>query len=614
VFYVSKDTGGYQTMSFKKTLIFFIILLLLGGYYYIFEIRIAEKKQAAEEAEKRLFQFQEDDIQEIIVKRSDQEIGLKKQDDVWKMVQPVAASADIQNVKDLITTFVDAERDKMIVEKSSDDQEFGLDNPELVVTAKIQESDTDFQLSIGKETPTASGFYARVGAAPAVITINTSVKTSLDKTMYDLRDKTILDFDPAQVKQTIFTIKNPDSGTTQEIRLEQADDLWKIVSPKEFKADTTKMVSLLSKVKSSRIKEFIEEDPENLAQYKLDQPDTTLSLVVGDDNTRKILLLGKTDEAKDGIYAKYEAAKNVFFVPTDLVKQFPKNVNDLRDKTLLTFNNEDVQKIELISRDETVVLEHSFSDQAEEKSEGEWKIIQPGEFKADDLKVQNLLSDARGIHVEQFVTDEPIALNLYGLESPQITLNLWEKDQEKPQQLLLGNADVENTGVYAKLGDQDSLVLVKTDALEQLKKTAFDLRYKRILSFTQNQIKKIQIKYPETIILLEKDGDVWKAKEPEKKELLPYKVNNLIYDLGDLEFKEEILTPEEDLSVYGLHEPQVEVTLWEENDREVFTLLAGKQQENADVLYVKIMAENTVYAIDSSFLDEFPKDLKDLTE
>lgn len=193
-------------------------------------------------------------------------------------------------------------------------------------------------------------------------------------------------------------------------------------------------------------------------------------------------------------------------------------------------------------------------------------------------------------------------------------MSLWKKDQENPQQLLLGNADVENTGVYAKLGDQDSLVLVKSEALEQLKKITFDLRDKKILSFVRDKVRKIQVNYAETTLLLEKDNDIWKAKEPEKKELLPYKVNNLIYDLGDLEFKEEILTPEEDLHVYGLHELQVEVTLWEEKDREVFTLLVGKQQEDADVLYVKIATENTVYAIDSSFLDEFPKDLKDLAE
>ena len=74
-------------------------------------------------------------------------------------------------------------------------------------------------------------------------------------------------------------------------------------------------------------------------------------------------MLGNTNETKDGIYAKHEAAENVFFMPMDLVEQFPKSVNGLRDKTLLAFNNEDIQKIELISRDETVVLEHSLSDQ-----------------------------------------------------------------------------------------------------------------------------------------------------------------------------------------------------------------------------------------------------------
>lgn len=602
-------------MSFKKTLIFFIILLLLGGYYYIVEVRMAEKKQATEEAKKKLFQIQEDEIQELALKRADQEIILKKQDDAWKMVQPVAASADVQNVKTLLTTFIEAERDKTITEKSTDDQEFGLDNPELMITARIQENDAGFQLSIGKETPTASGYYARIGDTPAVITIRTSVRNSLDKTMYDLRDKTILDFEPDQVKQVIFTIKNPDTGITQEIKLEQSDDLWKIVAPKEFNADTTRMGTLLSRVKSSKIKEFIEEEPENLAQYGLDRPGTTLSLVVGDDNTQKTLLLGKTDAAKDGIYAKHEAAQNVFFVPTELVEQFPKKVNDLRDKTLLAFNNDDIQKIELVSADETVVLERSSSEQeGEGEIKEEWKIVQPGEFKADDSKVRTLLSNARDTEVEQFVTDGPTDLSLYGLESPQITLSLWEKAQESPQQLLLGNADIENTGVYAKRGDQDFLVLVKSEALEQLKKTAFDLRDRKLFSFTPDQVKKIQVKYPELTLLLGKDNDVWKAQEPEQKELLPYKVNNLMYDLEELEFKEELLTPEEDLSVYGLHEPQVEVTFWEEADREVFTLLIGKQQEEKDVLYVKIATENPVYTIEPSFLDELPKKLQDLAE
>ncbi len=602
-------------MSVKKTLIFLIILLLLGGYYYIFEVRIAEKKQATEEAEKKLFQIKADEIQEIIVKRADQEITLKKQDDGWKMIQPVTALADDENVKSLITGFADAERDQMITEKSSEDQEFGLDEPDLVVTVKTQEAGPNFQFSIGDKIPTASGYYARVGDTSAVITVSTSVKTSLDKTMYDLRDKTILDFEPAQLKQAVFTIRDSDTGDGQEIKLEQTEDLWKIIFPKEFKADNTKMGALLSKVKSSRIKDFIEEEPEDLAQYGLDQPSTTLSLVVGDDNTQKTLLLGNIDETKDGIYAKHEGAKNVFFVPTDLIEQFPKNPNDLRDRTLLSFNSDDIQKIELASADETVVLERSLLKQtSSDENKEEWKITQPGEFKADDSKIQALLSDVKDIKIEQFVTDKPDDLSLYGLEPPQIALSIWEKDQERSQRLLLGNSDAENTGIYAKLGEQDSLVLVKSGVFDQLKKTSFDLRYRKILSFTPEQVKKIQVKYAETPLLLEKDGDIWKSKEPEKKELLTYKVNNLMYDLEDLEFKEEILTPEADLGIYGLHDPKIELTLLEEKDKEIFTLLVGKQQEGKDVLYVKFATANTVYAIDAAFLDELPKEMKELAE
>ena len=51
------------------------------------------------------------------------------------------------------------------------------------------------QISIGSETPTASGYYARVDDQPQVIAISSLVKTGLDKSLYDLRDKTILDFE-----------------------------------------------------------------------------------------------------------------------------------------------------------------------------------------------------------------------------------------------------------------------------------------------------------------------------------------------------------------------------------------------------------------------------------
>lgn len=609
-------------MSFKKTLIFLVILLLLGGYYYIVEVRMAEKKQTAEEAGKRLFQFSEDAIEQITLTRTDEAITLHKQEDVWTLLVPVADSVDEPTVNSMLSGLADAERAQTITEKSSNDEEFGLDAPELIVTVTVreEEQEQEYTLSLGSKTPTSSDYYARVGETPAVITVSSSLKTNLDKTLYDVRDKTILDLIPEQVKHAEFSITQAETGLSETIRLSQTNETWEITSPKVFKADTTKMNTLLSSMTAAKIAEFVEETPQDLAQYGLDQPGRRLSLVVGDDDTQKILLLGRQDDENNGVYAKHAVAENVFLVPAHLLENFPNSVNDLRDRALLSYNNEDVQQIELVSADERLVLElqqpaeEGEEAEAVETTEPSWRIVQPAAYEANSTKVSSWLWDAREIAVEQFVSDGPVDLSLYGLDPPQLSLSIWTTGQEQPQQLLLGNADAEQTGVYAKLAGQDSIMLVTSEALEQVKKTAFDLRKRNILAFTQDSVEKMQFTYSDdTTLVLEKRGDAWKAKEPEKADLTTYKISNILYDLETLEFIEEITESEADLSAYGLEPANVEVTLWEKGQEQGITLLIGTHQEQG-TLYAKPAAGEIVYGIEPAFLDELPRAIADLSE
>lgn len=599
-------------MSFKKTILFVIILAVLGGYYYFFEVRRTEQKQAAEQAEKKLFQFKADDVQDITLKRTDEEIILKKQDNAWKLTQPVNVLADKTAINRLITGLVNAERGRTIAEKAENDQDFGFDKPELVLTATVQGVEKPMHITIGSQTPTQSGYYARIGDAPAVLTISTSMKADLAQTLYALRDKTILDVDPAAIKQAVFSLTDATTGAVSTFTLTQTDNQWKITAPKEFKADAAKMASLLSAVKSASIKEFIAETPQDLSQYGLDKPATVLTLVVGEDNAQKTLLIGKTDEAKGGIYAKHQAADNVFLIPTTATAEFPKSLNDLREKTLLSYTTADVQKIELVSATETLTIE--ATPPATEGAATSWKITQPQPFSAATQKITNWLMDINSLKVEQFITDEPTDLKLYGLEPPQLHLSLWLKNQAQPQQLLIGNADAEKTGVYAKLGDQSSVVLLKAETFTQLNKTAFEMRDRDILALDTAAVEKVQLKYAATTLLLEKSGDTWKAKEPEKKNLLTYKVNNILYDLDALEFLEDIAAPDANLSVYGLTPPEVEITVWSKGQKDSLTVLVGAAVEGKTQRYVKLATGATVYAIAPTFLDELPKDLGALTE
>ena len=250
----------------------------------------------------------------------------------------------------------------------------------------------------------------------------------------------------------------------------------------------------------------------------------------------------------------------------------------------------------------------------ERESEEEWQITQPETLKADDAKIRQLLSDAGFVIVQQFVSDAPEDLAQYGLDAPSLKIRLWEQEHDVPHELLFGSVDQEQTGLYAKIGDQDTVVLVNAEALEQLRKTAFELCDKKILAFDLTQVEKIQLTYPEQNLTLKKDGDEWKATEPEDKRLAFFKVNNLLHDLAELEFAREIAESAADPDQYGLAEPEITLTIWDGADHELLTLLIGQAVVAQDLRYVKLASDAVVYGIDPQFLQDLPENLADLEE
>ena len=583
-------------MSFKKTLIFLAILLALGGYYYVVEVKMAAKKQEAETVNKRLFSVKKDEITTLTLKRADGEIVLKKGETGWQMEQPVAAAADGAEVDRLLTAFADAQRDKTIADKAENLEEFGLNAPEFVITA-TNAANASFSVSLGKETPTASGFYAKVGDKPDIVSIDNLTQANLSKTAYDLRDKTIFAFDPAQIKKAAFTLPANAAAPAATVELTQENAVWSITAPQPFTADTEKVNAILSQIKSAKIKEFVTETPTNLAEYGLDAPQKSLALTIGEEPTPQTLLIGKRNDENGGVYAQHAATGNVFLIPSTIDDEFPKALNDLRDKALVRFENADIQKIEIRTLAETVTLQREAGDT--------WKIVAPAEFPANTDRVNVLLNDAKNAKSLEFV-DAAADQTWFGFDRPNVMVSFWKTGEDNPLQLIVGNPNVENTGFYVKTGDGVSLTA--PIILAQLKQSAFELRNRAIAPFKADDIALLEIKYPETAIMIEKDGDAWKAGG---KTLQTFEVNNLLYDLAALEFAEEPITSAADLASYGLNAPAATVTLRNAKNEELAAFQFGKQ---ADKLFVKTAAADAVYPIDAAFWDELPKQAADLAE
>lgn len=582
-------------MSFKKTLIFLVILLALGGYYYVVEVKMAAKKQAAETADKRLFAVQKDEITTLTLKRADGEITLKKGEKGWQMEQPVSAATDGAEVDRLLTAFVDAQRDKTIAENAEKLDEFGLNAPSLTIAA-TNAANASFSVALGKETPTASGFYAKVGDKPQVVSIDNLTQANLNKTAFDLRDKTVLAFDPAQVKKAAFTLPASDAAPAMTVELTQDNSSWSIAAPQPLRADTEKVNAILSQMKSTKVKEFVSETPTNLAEYGLDAPQKSLALTIGEDPAPQILLIGKRNDEKGGVYAQHTATGNVFLIPSTVDDEFPKALSDLRDKALVRFENNDIQKIEIKTLAETVILQ---------RESDAWKIVAPAEFPANADRVNVLLNDAKNAKATEFV-DAAAGQLSFGFDRPNVMLSFWKNGEENPIQLIVGNPNVENSGLYVKTGDGVSL----TDPaiLSQLKQSAFALRDKAIAPFKADDVASFEIVYPESTLAFEKHGDTWKTDD---KTLQGFKVNNLLYDLAALEFAEEPVASASDLSQYGLNAPAATITLRNAKKEELVTFLFGQQAEK---LFVKTAKSDAVYPISAAFLDELPKQGTDLAE
>ncbi len=582
-------------MNFRATVILLLILALLGGYYYFYEVKFAAKQAKIEEDKKKLFLFSEQDVQEIKLIGPEGTIVAKKSDGGWTLEEPIQAKADDKAVESLINRLKNAQSDRSVDEGTPKLADYGLVKPFLQVSLKLKDQSTYQTLYLGDLTPTELYVYAQRNVDPKIYLIDKFLRDDLNKKVFDLRDKTIVAFETDKVKKLEFTVDK------NKMVAEATGGDWKVTQPGEYKGDKDRITSILTKLNFTRIKEFIEENPEDLSKYGLDNPPIQVTLWVGDDMAQKTLLLGKSDESKKGIYAKREGTHNVFLVPDDLTKDFPKTVMDLRDKTVLAFEKGDIKKVQ-IQREGMDLI-------AEKVSDKDWNLTQPEQVKADESAISDILTEVRGLKVKEFTHDNPQDLATYGLNTPKIQVNLWEKDKENPKTLWVGKE--EGSGVYVKTNESNSVYLVDSTIVKTLTKTPMDLRDKTLVSFNREDVEKITLKYPDKTFTFQKSGKEWRLVEPEKAKAKDWRVGNLLTDLQFLKFKE--LVPKDQMSDgdYGFDKPEVEITLWKKGDEEITTLILGKKTDNG-LIYTRTKSGDVIYRIDAGFLQELPKSVEEV--
>ncbi|MCU1258214.1 MAG: hypothetical protein JWO80_1099 [Bryobacterales bacterium] len=372
-------------MPSKGLLAAVVVLAALGGaVYWSNKTAAKESTKPAADAPPKILTIADDQFKEIkLAKKDAPPTVLSKASGTWQITQhdgattPMAADQDAAG--GVVSSLANLTSDRLIDDKPSSLASYGLQTPseEIVITKKDGKTDT---LLLGDDSPTASGTYAKLANDPRVFTIASFVKTGLDKTAKDLRDKRLLTFNSDKLTGVAITAK----GQTVEFG-KNGQNEWQIVKPKPMRADGSQVDELVRKLKDAKMDTSVSSEDAKKAQTAFASGARVATVATSDAGGTQTLEIRK-DKDKT-YYAKSSAVEGIYKSTAELGDSLDKSADDFRNKKLFDFGFTDPTKVEVGSA-------------SYQKSGDKWMS---GASQMDSASAQNVIDKLRDLAATKFV-------------------------------------------------------------------------------------------------------------------------------------------------------------------------------------------------------------------
>ena len=581
-------------MKFKGTVWMAAAFLGIVLYYYLVDIP-AEKEQSEEkERAEKILLFETGQVEEFILGKKNETLHLKRKGpDDWELLKPVRAKADTQTVSSFLSLLQSARFSRVVEDSAGDLAVYGLNDPSMKITLQLKDGGKK-TLLIGDDHPMNQTLYVKRAEEGRVLLAAVNRK-DLDKSLFDLRDKSLLQFKDEEVSGVKF------HNDGKSFELSKQNGQWEIVDRVEAKGDADEIKKFLRLVRSFKVKRFIEENPESLKPYGLDAPSAWLTLVTEKEGTPLTLLVGDKLEG-EGFYGKIKSANNVVLFGLQLVETLSKKPVDFMSKILLAFKQESVSGIHLQTGKEKILVVRD--------KENTWKIIKPIEADADLSTINSLLFDLKAARVAEFVNTSIKTPELFGLNDAKRVLTV-DLGDDKSWTLELGNKSSDDKHYFARRAGEASIFTIRSDTTDKLFRSLHDLKNKKLLNFDKATVQKISIEYPDKTFELEKINKDWNLTKPEKiKGVKGFIGNDIIWSLNGLEY-ESIVEPPLGDNDSGLSQPTVSITVWTGKGPEVGgKVIVGKKVENKAEYYARVEGNSSLYRIKARLLESLPRDVE----
>lgn len=424
-------------MKTRNLLIAAVLLAALSGAVWWAKRHPQSADSTSTPASPKLADIPQAQIKEITLKKRDgSSVVLQNQNGRWSLAAPEPLPADQDAASGVASALSPVSADNVVEDKPKDLAQYGLNNPSLTVTVDEKNGKTQ-QLFFGDDVPAGSLVYARVGSDPKVYAVSSGVKSSLDKSANDLRDKRLLTFDSNRLTRMELLSAKSDMEFGKNNQNE-----WQILKPQPYRADSFQVEELLRKLTDAKmdLSASAEDAKKAAAAYASGQQVGTVK--VSDAAGTQSLEVRKS---KDDYFAKSSAVAGVYKVSTDLGKEVEKPLDDFRNKKIFDFGFTDPTKIE---------VQQNGADKVFVRSGSDWKV---GGKTMDSGSVQSFIDKLRDLSAAKFVTG--------GFTAPLVSLVVTSNDGKRVEKVELAKtAD----GYIARRENETGLYQVDTKTVDDM--------------------------------------------------------------------------------------------------------------------------------------------------
>lgn len=326
-----------------------------------------------------------------------------------------------------------------------------------------------------------------------------------------------------------------------QARVERRDGAWRLVEPVDFPADAFAVDGIASSL-VQLASEATYADPQPPTVYGLGDGAREIAFGAGGEEHR--IRIGAKTPMGGNTYVSVSGSDAVHTVRSYRTSALDKRLDDLRDKRIVSFETDAVERMSVRWPEGGVLLE---------REDGAWRMREPVEGPADAGGIQSALSNLSFLRASGF-EDAPPSDAETGLDHPDLAIELWlapEKEGGEARHLSLAIGSAQPSGDRLVRAGAPTLFRVPAARIDDYPRKVAAWRAKDLAHFSAGDARSLEMDFrdasgsPVRVTATRADDGTW-SSEPETIE--SDRIRSIVDELSRLRARDilaDAMGPEE---------------------------------------------------------------------